>query len=109
MNKLSTLVAGLALLAGATPALAGDGPRLIGGGENAQFVYDGDEVRGNVAGGGRLIAQNDIEPGFRVTYLEVPPVSGIGVARLIGGGENAVVAYGAPGLSTAAGMFAGRR
>lgn len=109
MNKLNTLVAGLALLAAATPALAGDGPRLIGGGDNAQVVYDSDEVRGNIAGGGRVIVQNDIEPGFRVTYLEIPPVTGIGVARLIGGGENTTIAYGLPAPSATAGMLASRR
>jgi len=109
MNKIHSLVAGLALLAAATPALAGNGPRLIGGGENARVVYDAGDVRGNVAGGGRLVVQNDIEPGFRVTYLEVPPVTGIGVARLIGGGENAMIAYGPPSRSATAGMLASRR
>jgi hypothetical protein len=108
MTNIRTLAASLALLAAATPAFAGQGPRLIGGGENARVVYD-DDARGNVAGGGRAIVRNDVEPGFRVTYLEIPPVTGIGVARLTGGGENTMVAYGPPAPSATAGILAQRR
>jgi len=108
-NFRTLLAAGGALLAATVPALAGDGPRLIGGGENAQVVYDAEELHENVAGGGRIRVENDIEPGFRVTYFDLPPASGMGVATLYGGGENAMIAYGPAAPSATSRMLAQRR
>lgn len=108
MIQFRNLAAGLVLLAGATPALAAVGPRLLGGGENAQVVY-ADTDRGNVVGGGRIAVANDPGRGFVVTYFDLPPASGIGAARLVGGGENTTVIYGPPAPSATAGMLAQRR
>lgn len=107
MITILYLAAGLAVFA-ATTALAGEAPRLTGGGENASVVYGLGDL-GNRLGGGRIIAENDVERGFRVTYLEAPPVTGVGVPTLIGGGENTTVAYAPTAPAASAGVMASVR
>ena len=77
----NALFASLSALGAAGAAQAQDlGPRLVGGGENAQVVYS--EPSGNVVGGG--------------------------YASIAGGGENARVAYGQPAIPNASSSLVAR-
>ena len=73
-------------------ALAQGGPRLVGGGENVQVVYD--EPSQNVVGGGVASisggAENTQIAYGRTVITEAP--TGL-VAELIGGGDNKQVVY----------------
>ena len=105
MRYLSTpfLAAALAFApALSSVARAEDGPalpRVIGSGENASVVY-GPGPRGNVVGGGRLVAVQVDSERTRVTYLDdaytQPGRQGL-VPVTIGSGEGASTEWVAAG------------
>ncbi|WP_149535564.1 hypothetical protein [Siccirubricoccus phaeus] len=85
----------LATLAGAQAA----GPRLVGGGDNAEVVYDAPSR--NVTGGGAatLLGGGD---NSQVVYggpVTAAPRTGL-VARLLGGGADRQLIYEAPAGDT---------
>jgi len=102
----NTLIASLIAFGVAGAAQAQDGgPRLVGGGPDAQDVYA--EPSQNVVGGGRatIIGGNTDQ---RLAYggaTRIQPQSGL-VAEIVGGGENQRVVYHQAG--PAASMVAGR-
>lgn len=90
--KRFALSAGLALLLGAAPAFGQDGPRMVGGGDDAQVVY-GDGARGNVVGGGRTTLGWGVTGGIVARYQDPMPANAAGVATMTGGGDDAQMAY----------------
>lgn len=86
MLLASALVAGLA-----GTALAQGGPRLVGGGENAQVVYDAPSQ--NIVGGGvaSISGGGDNTQIAYGSFLAQSPDPL--VAELQGGGENARLVY----------------
>lgn len=104
MTKLFSL-AGAALLLAAVPALADEGPRIVGGGDNLQIIYP-DGPRGNVVGGGRTVIGWDPQGRIIATYLDPAP-SAYGFASITGGGDNAVLAF-TPVPGAASSALAGR-
>lgn len=101
---LRFIIVATAAAAIATPALAQDGPRLSGSGDNAVVTY-GDQAPGSVVGGGTVrMTGSDDDTAF--TYGRVAAQPGR-VARLSGSGVNAEVTYGPEAL--VARGFAGAR
>ena len=102
----NALIASLIAFGAAGAAQAQDGgPRLVGGGPDAQVVYA--EPSTNVVGGGRatIIGGNTDQ---RLAYggaTRTQPQTGF-VAEIIGGGESQQVVYHQVG--PAAAMMAGR-
>ena len=82
-------------------ALAQGGPRLVGGGENAQVVYDAPSQ--NVVGGGyaRLTGDSDSRSLAYAGPTATQAPSGL-IGQLVGGGsEQKLVYVPAPAASTA--------
>ncbi len=100
---LRFIIAATAVAAIATPALAQDGPRLVGSGDNAVVVYD--QAPGSIVGGG-VVQMTGSGANTQFTYGPVAAQPGR-VARLSGSGVNAEVTY-APEAPVARG-FAGAR
>jgi len=97
------LAAGLLALGTAGTALAQEGPALIGGGEDAQVVYNG-VPHGSVVGGG-YVRLNGGGEDRSYSYGPVSAQPGL-VGKLIGGGDNAVVVYAPMAPATPAHGFA---
>jgi hypothetical protein len=87
---LRIIIAASALALAAAPALAQDGPRLSGSGDNAVVTYDG-QPPGSVVGGG-TVRMTGSGNDTRFTYGPVDAQPGR-VARLTGSREDAEVTY----------------
>lgn len=98
------IIAATVAIAVAGPALAQDGPRLSGSGDNA-VVESGGQAPGSVVGGG-VVTMTGSGTNMAFTYGPVAAQPGR-VARLSGSGVNAEVTYG-PEAPVARG-FAGTR
>lgn len=102
------LFASLIALGTAGIAQAQDaGPRLIGGGENAQVVY---AVPSNNVVGGAVASINGGGENTQIAYGQLPALHAQNnmTAVLVGGGDNAQVVYyqGTPADSMLAGQAA---
>lgn len=99
------LLASALALGTAGAALAQGGPRLVGGGENAQVVYDAPSQ--NVVGGGVASISgggDNTQIAYGSTVTSEAP-NGL-VAEMVGGGENTQVVYHA--AQAPASLLAGR-
>lgn len=84
-----TLLLASAVALGTVGAVQAE-PRLVGGGNNAEVVYDAQP--GSVVGGGTVTLSGGAE-NRTYTYGTVRALPGM-AGELLGGGENAEVVYG---------------
>ncbi|MFC7475851.1 hypothetical protein ACFQS7_15885 [Dankookia sp. GCM10030260] len=103
----SILLASTFAVALAGAAHAQGGPRMVGGGPDAQVVYDAPSD--NVVGGGlaRIIGgANDQRLAYGGTPATLPP-TGL-IAEITGEAGNREIAYRTPSEARGSGMLAGR-
>jgi len=101
-TAINAALAALALAGAALAAPAGAQPRLEQTGDGYSVAHDGAYARSNVAGGrdARVVGGGD---GLDVLYTGPDPAREGRSAILSGGGEDAMISYGAPAALTVAG------
>jgi hypothetical protein len=84
------LFASMIAFGAAGAAVAAEGPRLVGGGTNAEVEYSG-APEGVVVGGGTVLLNGGGE-NRSFTYGQVNALPGR-IGQVVGGGENTEVVY----------------